>query len=224
MWTRPKENYKISGYFRGSRARGYAAMYEGFDHCSTPLIRRKNQQSAILFNLLHNTTKQTMTYGHWDTSQVGDFNTENFAGFVYEIENLQTNKKYIGCKAFYYSGYGSKWENYTGGSVELNKDIQDGGPFSFKILSLHKTRHEYERAEAETQLARNALEDRYYNKMITHFYKVLPKVLPKLSYREKCAIAKASSEKASNRIRVTCLGCKKETNVATLKNHHRACG
>ena len=91
-----------------------------------------------------------MNLGHWILSEniVID---ENTFGFIYEIKNKITNKKYIGKKQCFsrlkrkplkgkkrnrISQVQSDWQTYTSSSKDLNEDIQKYGKenFEFKIL------------------------------------------------------------------------------------------
>ena len=68
--------------------------------------------------------------GHWDYHTTID--VDNSFGFVYLITNMITGRKYLGKKQFH--SYRkkkrvaeTKWQNYTGSSVELNQDIKNMG-------------------------------------------------------------------------------------------------
>lgn len=102
-------------------------------------------------------------------------------GFVYEIENLETGKKYIGKKFFWamktrqvkkkkkrYKAE-SDWKDYYGSSEELKNDVEKYGLDSFKRTILHicKTKAECSYLELKEQIIRNALlRDDYYNAWI----------------------------------------------------------
>lgn len=102
-------------------------------------------------------------------------------GFVYEIENLKTGKKYIGKKFFWamktrqvkkkkkrYKAE-SDWKDYHGSSEELKNDVEKYGSDSFKRTILHicKTKAECSYLELKEQIIRNALlRDDYYNAWI----------------------------------------------------------
>lgn len=110
-----------------------------------------------------------------------EFNLENYPdyfGFVYEIENLKSGRKYIGKKLFTKAGYKtvkgkrkkirkeSDWLSYYGSSPELQKDVESLGTENFKrtILRLCKTRGEASYYEAKYQFEVDAiLRDDYYN-------------------------------------------------------------
>ena len=81
---------------------------------------------------------------------------EGYFGFVYAITNIKSGKKYIGRKYFgttrrtkvvgkkrrKVTRKDSNWREYTGSSVELNKDINKLGKlhFRFEILILGSTK------------------------------------------------------------------------------------
>ena len=82
-------------------------------------------------------------YGHWDISLVGEFNPDDYLGFVYRINHLKTNKGYIGCKHLWKFKKGKKtvpstWRTYISSSTELKEDIEEYGmeEFEFIIVSL----------------------------------------------------------------------------------------
>jgi hypothetical protein len=112
---------------------------------------------------------------------------EDCAGFVYEITNKLTGRKYIGKKLakFKRTTYktvklkngnkkrkkikgtiDSDWQTYYGSSPELLKDVVQLGSenFSREILYYCKTKSECSYIEAREQFARRVLEsDDYYN-------------------------------------------------------------
>ena len=123
-------------------------------------------------------------YGHW--YYPGDFDEDEWFGFVYRIVNKVNGRHYIGKKQF--KSYirkkvkgrknrkrvtkDSKWREYTGSSKYLNEDIEKHGmeSFEFYIESLHKTRGSLYYAEVERQVTENVLretldngERKYYN-------------------------------------------------------------
>lgn len=106
---------------------------------------------------------------------------EDNYGFVYEITNLETNKKYIGKKLFYFSKtrqvkgkkkrvkVSSDWQTYYGSNEELQKDVKSLGvdKFKRKILHLCKTKGECNYLEAKEQFVNSVLEkEDYYNSWI----------------------------------------------------------
>lgn len=116
--------------------------------------------------------------------QQNEFLEENigdYYGFVYEITNLNTGKKYIG-KKFFYSlktkiikgkkkrqKLQSDWKSYYGSNAELQKDVVLLGKEQFKreILYLCKTKGECGYIEAREQFNKKVLEsNNYYNSWI----------------------------------------------------------
>jgi hypothetical protein len=113
-----------------------------------------------------------------------DFTLEDigdYYGFVYEITNLQSGKKYIGKKFFYSSKTKtvkgkkkkfktqSDWIDYYGSNTELQNDVQKLGKELFKreILYLCKTKGECGYLEAREQFNKKVLEcEGYYNTWI----------------------------------------------------------
>ena len=109
---------------------------------------------------------------------------ENYQGFVYEITELQTNKKYIGKKNFWKpkilpknskrkrrirTRVESDWRSYFGSSGVLNQLVEEQGEQNFKrmILKLCKTKGEMSYYEAKLQFENDVLlNDEYYNEFI----------------------------------------------------------
>jgi hypothetical protein len=124
-----------------------------------------------------------MGYLNW-TYKGEDFTEEMIGdnyGFVYEIVNEFSGKKYIGKKFFYSSRtklvkgkkkrykISSDWKTYYGSNSALNGDVATIGieKFSREILHLCKTKGECGYLEAKEQFVRGALEgDLYYNSWI----------------------------------------------------------
>ena len=126
---------------------------------------------------------------HW-TGKKPD--PENYFGFVYEITNNLTGRKYIGRK-FYWSkattrkvvvrdmsnpGWcpdhwkESDWKKYISSSRELKDDIYREGMenFTFKILHQWKSSTAVRYMECKVQWQRKVLEsDAYYNGWIEEF-------------------------------------------------------
>jgi hypothetical protein len=120
-------------------------------------------------------------------SQQVDQLPEDCVGFVYEITNTITGRKYIGKKLAKFSKttykvvklkngnkkkkkirskIDSDWQLYYGSSPELTKDIEKLGTenFSREILYYCKSKSECSYIEAREQFARKVLEsDDYYN-------------------------------------------------------------
>jgi len=103
---------------------------------------------------------------------------QEYYGFVYLIENIETVKRYIGRK--YFTKASSKqvkgkkkrcrkesdWKDYWGSSQRLLTEIESLGKDKFKrtILRLCTTRGECNYWEAKLQFMHNVLEnDLYYN-------------------------------------------------------------
>jgi hypothetical protein len=110
-----------------------------------------------------------------------EFNHElaqEYYGFVYLIENIETGKRYIGRKYFTKASSRqvkgkkkrcrkeSDWKDYWGSSQRLLTEIESLGKDKFKrtILRLCETRGECNYWEAKLQFMYNVLEnDLYYN-------------------------------------------------------------
>ena len=106
---------------------------------------------------------------------------EEYVGFVYEITNNQTGRKYIGKKLIAFKRsrpplkgrvnrrrykVESDWREYWGSSDTLTEDIQQLGieKFSREILFWCRNKAELSYIEAREQFARKVLEsDAYYN-------------------------------------------------------------
>ncbi len=109
---------------------------------------------------------------------------EEFQGFVYQITELDTNKKYIGKKNFWRpktlpvtktrkrrvrTRAESDWRDYYGSSAQLCQLVEERGPAMYKreILHLCKTKGEMSYYEAKIQFERDVLlSDEYYNEFI----------------------------------------------------------
>ena len=124
-----------------------------------------------------------MNLGHWKTDLILEDVDVPF-GFIYEITNLITNRKYIGKKQCIsvkkqaplkgktrrrHKTVETDWREYTSSSAELNKDIVDLGKenFSFKILRWCSSKWELSYNEAKLQFEKEVLlSDEYYNGII----------------------------------------------------------
>lgn len=127
---------------------------------------------------------------------------EDAVGFIYQITNLLTGKKYIGRKNLTSTRRkqvkqktnptkkktvrvtkASDWESYTGSSVQLNADIVQLGKekFRFEILSAHKSKSELNYAEVYQLVMRGAL-TKYFPNGEPEFYNGL---IPKVATRPK---------------------------------------
>ena len=109
---------------------------------------------------------------------------EEFQGFVYEITELDTNKKYIGKKNFWKpktlpitkkrkrrvrTRAESDWKQYYGSSNEVCALVEERGTDKFKriILKLCKTKGDMSYYEAKLQFDNNVLlNDEYFNNFI----------------------------------------------------------
>ena len=109
---------------------------------------------------------------------------EEYQGFVYEITEIDTNKKYIGKKNFWKpktlpitktrkrrvrTRTESDWREYFGSSNELQSLVESRGSDKFKreILILCKTKGEMSYHEAKLQFERDVLlSDEYFNEFI----------------------------------------------------------
>tara|TARA_Y100000114_G_scaffold128583_1_gene125678 strand:+ start:399 stop:818 length:420 start_codon:yes stop_codon:yes gene_type:complete len=109
---------------------------------------------------------------------------EDYQGFVYEITELRTGKKYIGKKNFWKpktlpknskrkrrirTRVESDWRSYFGSSGVLNQLVEEQGEQNFKrmILKLCKTKGEMSYYEAKLQFENDVLlNDEYYNEFI----------------------------------------------------------
>ena len=109
---------------------------------------------------------------------------EDYQGFVYEITELRTGKKYIGKKNFWKpktlpknskrkrrirTRVESDWRSYFGSSGVLNQLVEEQGDQNFKrvILKLCKTKGEMSYYEAKLQFENDVLlNDEYYNEFI----------------------------------------------------------
>jgi len=109
---------------------------------------------------------------------------EEYQGFVYQITELHTNKKYIGKKNFWKpkilpinkkrkrrvrTRVESDWKTYFSSSQQIQKIVEEAGEDKFKreILKLCKTKGEMSYHEAKLQFEHNVLlRDDYYNEFI----------------------------------------------------------
>ena len=109
---------------------------------------------------------------------------EEYQGFVYQITELDTNKKYIGKKNFWKpktlpitktrkrrirTRIESDWKTYFSSSQQIQRIVEEAGEDKFKreILKLCKTKGEMSYHEAKLQFEHNVLlRDDYYNEFI----------------------------------------------------------
>lgn len=124
-----------------------------------------------------------MDTGHWTLPESVEITDETF-GFIYEITNKITNKKYIGKKQcqsrikrkplkgktrnrIEYKQ--SDWKNYTSSSNDLNDEIKKHGKdnFAFKILRICDCKWALAYYEIKEQIDKNVLfRDDYHNGII----------------------------------------------------------
>jgi len=115
-------------------------------------------------------------YGHWDISRVGEFYCDDFFGFTYEIEEIDTTRIYIGRKIFRHkSKKSSNWREYTSSSEELQALIVQRGKenFNFRITTLCVGKSQLTYEEEHLQMVADVLrtrmpngERKYFNKSI----------------------------------------------------------
>lgn len=114
--------------------------------------------------------------------EVTEDEIESHVGFVYIIENLTNNKKYVGKKLFKsirtktIKGKRKKvksdsdWRDYYGSNAILKEDVKRLGPENFKreILKLCKSKGTANYFEMKYQIQFEVLErpDEYYNEWI----------------------------------------------------------
>lgn len=124
-----------------------------------------------------------MDLGHWILAE-GVLMDESVFGFIYEITNSITNRKYIGKKQCSrrlrkkplkgktrnrIEMKESDWKTYTSSSTELNLDIEKYGKnnFIFKILKTCSSKWELAYFEIKEQIQREVLlREDYYNGII----------------------------------------------------------
>lgn len=107
---------------------------------------------------------------------------KQYHGFVYEVTEVATGKKYIGKKGFWSTRRlpplkgktrkrlvikESDWRTYHGSSEEVKFLVESGGEFKREILRLCKTKGECSYYEAKLQFEKDVLlDDTYYNEFI----------------------------------------------------------
>ncbi len=133
-----------------------------------------------------------MDCGHWSIDKVGEFDINDWFGFVYEVVCVEDGRSYLGKKNFFFRRtlpplkgkkrkrkkvFESDWKEYTSSSKILNEDIDLKGKdkFEFHILWLCSGKGELSFLEVDLQHKRNVLFEkldngdyRYYNKTIAH--------------------------------------------------------
>ena len=109
---------------------------------------------------------------------------EEYQGFVYEITELDTGKKYIGKKNFWKpktlpitktrkrrvkTRVESDWKDYFGSSKEVQELVEQKGAVNYRreILKMCKSKGEMSYYEAKLQFENDVLlSDEYYNEFI----------------------------------------------------------
>lgn len=122
-------------------------------------------------------------FGHWVIQEGVNIN-ENTFGFIYEITNTVTNKKYIGKKQCQtrikrkplkgkkrnrIDYKESDWKEYTSSSNDLNEEIKKYGKdkFVFKILRICDSKWALAYFEIKEQIDRDVLfKEEYHNGII----------------------------------------------------------
>ena len=117
-------------------------------------------------------------------NELFELTPEEYQGFVYQITELHTNKKYIGKKNFWKpkilpinktrkrrvrTRVESDWKTYFSSSSQIQKLVEESGEekFNREILKLCKTKGEMSYYEAKLQFENNVLfRDDYYNEFI----------------------------------------------------------
>ena len=117
-------------------------------------------------------------------NELFELTPEEYQGFVYQITELHTNKKYIGKKNFWKpkilpvnktrkrrvrTRVESDWKTYFSSSSQIQKLVEESGEEKFKreILKLCKTIGEMSYYEAKLQFENDVLfRDDYYNEFI----------------------------------------------------------
>ena len=117
-------------------------------------------------------------------NELFEITPEEYQGFVYQLTEINTNKKYIGKKNFWKpkvlpinktrkrrvrTRVESNWKDYYGSSNEVCQLVEQYGKERFKreILKLCKTKGEMSYYEAKFQFDHNVLfRDDYYNNFI----------------------------------------------------------
>ena len=117
-------------------------------------------------------------------NELYEITPEEYQGFVYQITELDTNKKYIGKKNFWKpktlpitktrkrrvrTRIESDWKQYYGSSNEVCRLVEERGTEKFKreIIKLCKTKGEMSYHEAKMQFDNDVLlREDYYNNFI----------------------------------------------------------
>lgn len=126
-------------------------------------------------------------YGHWNVSNIGAFDPNDWFGFIYLIVNKLNGRRYYGKKNFSFKKryqlhkrsrikfVQSDWKEYNSSCEELKADIVKLGPenFTFEIIKLCSGKSEMTLSEEAIQHKNDVLRARlpsgeyaYYNKAI----------------------------------------------------------
>lgn len=120
-------------------------------------------------------TTSNSDYGHWDISNVGEFDPAEWFGYVYEITQKSTGKTYIGRKQFRFKRQKTKtnlsrtkpsdWLDYSSSSALVNSLIEETGhdDFEFRILKLCSGKCELNYEEENLQREKDVLRARLPN-------------------------------------------------------------
>tara|TARA_A100001011_G_scaffold399771_1_gene510116 strand:- start:2080 stop:2526 length:447 start_codon:yes stop_codon:yes gene_type:complete len=113
--------------------------------------------------------------------QLEDYPNDSLVGFVYQITEKDTNKKYIGKKLFWSSRkkkvkgrnrrvvLESNWKDYYGSNRKIQELVEEKGfkRFHREILKLCKSKGECSYWESKLQFDNHVLlRDDYYNEII----------------------------------------------------------
>lgn len=157
-----------------------------------------------------------MDLGHW--LYPGEFDPNEWFGFVYRIVNLNNNMEYIGKKQFFSTQRKTvkgktrrkivkketDWKTYRSSSEYLKTDIEELGEnnFLFLIESLHKTKGSLFYAEIDAQIFEDVLrtklpngERKYYNRMVGNIKFLPPEEVPE---ETRMKISQTLKERYSN--------------------------
>ena len=122
-----------------------------------------------------------MWYYNGERFKLEDYPNDSLVGFVYEITEVETGKKYIGKKLFWSTRRKkikgrvrrviseSDWKDYYGSNKKIQELVEEKGfkSFSREILRLCKSKGECSYWEAKLQFDNNVLlSDEYYNGII----------------------------------------------------------
>lgn len=135
---------------------------------------------------------------------------DGFVGFVYEIERLDTGRKYVGKKLFTFarakrvkgrknrvrSRVESDWKQYFGSNAELKAEVDELGPGKFRRRILHLCTSKSELSYMETKIIfeRDAiLRDDHYNAWVSVKVKSSPSFVEAM--RARSSVGRAAELK-----------------------------